>query len=180
VSTLCDAYRIGVMPTSALRRSCRCCGYADVGLGSGARWGLPCDSGRHNPDVITVLTSGHRRDRAVWRRPHQQSARRRSRAETPCRRGHRCPQGLDRPSHPCRRSRRGPRAPQPPGSRVRSRIMPTYSRGFPYPAGDSTPGRHNREVGIVGVIRVILSSAGCRRPRLLIMVWVLRRVVRRR
>ena len=31
--------------------------------------------------------------------------------------------------------------------------MPTYSRGSPYPAGDSTPGRHNHEVGIVGVTR---------------------------
>ena len=30
--------------------------------------------------------------------------------------------------------------------------MPTYSRGSPYPAGDSTPGRHNHEVGIVGVM----------------------------
>jgi hypothetical protein len=47
------------------RRSCRCCGYADVGPGSRARRGLPCDAGRHNRDVITVLTSGHRRDRAV-------------------------------------------------------------------------------------------------------------------
>jgi hypothetical protein len=33
---------------------------------------------------------------------------------------------------------------------------------------------------VIGVIRVILSSAGCRPPRLLIMVWVLRRVDRRR
>jgi hypothetical protein len=30
--------------------------------------------------------------------------------------------------------------------------MPTYSRGSPYPAADSTPGRHNHEVGIVGVM----------------------------
>jgi hypothetical protein len=102
---------IGVVPTSAQRRSCRCCGYADVGLRSRARWGLPCVSGRHNPDVITVLTLGHCRGRAVWRGPHQQSSRRRSRAGTSCRRGHRCPQGLDRPSHPCHRSRRRPRAP---------------------------------------------------------------------
>jgi hypothetical protein len=144
---------VGVMPTSALRRSCRPRGYADGGIGSRARCGLPCESGRHNPDVITVLASGHSRDRAAWRGPHQQSARRRSRAETACRRGHRCRQGLDRSSHPCRRSRRRPRAPRPPGSRVRSRIMPTYSRGSPYPGGDSTPGRHNHEVGIVGVMR---------------------------
>jgi hypothetical protein len=57
------AYRIGVMPTSALRRLCRPRGYADVGIGSRARCGLPCESGRHNPDVITVLASRHCRDR---------------------------------------------------------------------------------------------------------------------
>jgi hypothetical protein len=103
--------QVGTTTRSAQRRSCRCCGDADVGLRSRARWGLPCVSGRHNPDVITVLTLGHCRGRAVWRGPHQQSSRRRSRAGTSCRRGHRCPQGLDRPSHPCHRSRRRPRAP---------------------------------------------------------------------
>ena len=36
--------------------------------------------------------------------------------------------------------------------------MPTYSRRSPYPAADSTPGRHNHEVGIVGVMRVILCA----------------------
>jgi len=75
------------------RRLCRPRGYADVGIGSCARCGLPCGSGRHNPDVITVPTSGHCRDRAAWRGPRRQSARRRSRAETPCRCGHRCLQG---------------------------------------------------------------------------------------
>ena len=39
------------MPTSALRRLCRPGGYADVGIGSRARSGLQCGSGRHNPDV---------------------------------------------------------------------------------------------------------------------------------
>jgi hypothetical protein len=96
-----------IMPTSWL---CRC------GHRIPRTVRLPCDSGRHNPDVITVLASGHYRDRAAWRGPHRQSARRRSRAETPCRRGHRCLPGLDRPSRPCGRSRRRPRAPRRPGS----------------------------------------------------------------
>jgi hypothetical protein len=38
-------------------RLCRPRAYADVGIGSPARCGLPCDSGRHNPDMIT---SSHR------------------------------------------------------------------------------------------------------------------------
>ena len=62
-----QASTIGVMPTSAVRGSCRPRAYADMGIGIRAWWGLLCDSGRHNLDVITVLTSGHRRDRAAWR-----------------------------------------------------------------------------------------------------------------
>jgi hypothetical protein len=96
---------VGITPIMPMLWLCRCAPQIPRTVG------LPCVSGRHNPDVITVLTLGHCRGRAVWRGPHQQSSRRRSRAGTSCRRGHRCPQGLDRPSHPCHRSRRRPRAP---------------------------------------------------------------------
>jgi hypothetical protein len=74
-------------------RLCRPRAYADVGIGSPARCGLPCDSGRHNPDMITVLASGHCRDRAAWRGHTDSRHVERVRAETPCRRGHRCLQG---------------------------------------------------------------------------------------
>jgi hypothetical protein len=92
---------------------------------------------RHNPQVLMPMWHPIPRTVGLRSRSLAQATRAAGTSKelrrTPCRRGHRCHQGLDCPSHPCRRSRRKKSCSAT--SRVAGEVptMPTFSRGSPLP-----------------------------------------------
>jgi hypothetical protein len=160
-SRTCRRSRIvGVEPTSAQRRLCRPRDCADVGCEAAVQQRESASSGRHNLD---------RRQRDAWvgstlasglggcaRTRHGTHAR----LEFDCVRNEQDPGALCRDCRPrCRRwrvhlrtQRRRPQPEEPDCADLVAADPVT-------PQAIQPQGRHNREVGTIGVIRVILSSA---------------------